>query len=154
MSNGCTARMMQHWLQLDENDRRMSESFLSKAVALLKGRSQFESEFIEKGNYLFVAPASYDQQVIQKKWKPEMKKFFLELQDSLTLLASFNAYEIENTFKVTAATNNYKPGEVLQLFRIFLSGQSAGVDLFPMAELLGKDEVNTRLNAALKTVSA
>jgi len=45
-----------------------------------------------------------------------------------------------------------KPGEVLQLLRVFLSGQSAGVDLFPMAELLGKDEVVARLTTALNNI--
>ena len=136
--------------QFPAGDRRMSKDFLSRAVALLKVRSQFENEFIEKGKYLFIAPEQYDDDVIKKKWKQEFSVFFERLSEALNSLENFSAAETENCFKQTAAANNLKPGEVLQLFRIFLSGHSAGVDLFPMAELLGKEEVLSRLSAALQ----
>jgi len=135
--------------QFSSNDRRLSADFLAKAVALLKVRSQFESEFIEKGKYLFIAPEKYDEDVIRKKWKPEFSVFFTKLSEALNGLQNFSASEVEICFKQTAAASNLKPGEVLPLFRVFLSGQSAGVDLFPMAELLGKEEVLIRLKAAL-----
>jgi glutamyl-tRNA synthetase len=140
---------LKNQFQFPPNDRRMSAEFLSRAVALLKVRSQFESEFVEKGMYLFITPEKYDDAVISKKWKPEFGSFFTKLSEALNSLQNFSAAETENCFKQTAAENNLKPGEVLQLFRVFLSGQSAGVDLFPMAELLGKEEVLIRLNTAL-----
>jgi glutamyl-tRNA synthetase len=130
-------------------DRRLSTAFLIPCVQLLKVRNQFENEFIEKGKYLFVAPEQFDAQVIQKKWKPELAAFFQQLAVTFSELANFTAGGIENSFKELAAANNLKPGEVIQLFRVFMSGQSAGVDLFPMAELLGKEEVIARLNSAM-----
>ena len=136
-------------LNLSDDDRKMPESFLIKCVQLLKVRCQFETEFFAKGKYLFEAPHQYDEQAIQKKWKPELKSFFDTLSTSLSQMHSFAAAEIENCVKATAAQNNLKPGEILQLFRVFLSGQSAGVDLFPMAELLGKEDVVSRISAAL-----
>ena len=141
--------VLKNKFQFGEADRRMSNDFLIRCVQLLKVRSQFENEFPEKGHYLFHAPSEYDQSVIQKKWKPEFVTFFLQFGEAVRSVVSFTAAEIETCFKETAAKNNLKPGEVLQLFRVFLSGQSAGVDLFPMAELLGSTEVISRLNAAL-----
>lgn len=138
--------------QFTDDDRRVSESFLIKCVQLLKVRTQFENEFIEKGKYLFVAPTQYDEQAIQKKWKSGLTVFFQNVSGVFAGMTSFTASEIEITFKETAAGNNLKPGDVIQLFRVFLSGQSAGVDLFPMAELLGKEEVVARINAALNHV--
>ncbi|MEO8088517.1 MAG: glutamate--tRNA ligase [Bacteroidota bacterium] len=143
---------LQTQFQFAEGDRRLTEPFLIQCVQLLKIRSQFENEFIEKGKYLFISPDQYDEQAIQKKWKPELAGFFQQLSTNFLNLQSFVAIEIENCFKATAAEKNLKPGEVLQLFRVFLSGQSAGVDLFPMAELLGKEEVIFRLNAALTNI--
>ncbi len=139
---------LKNQFQFSDDDRRLSESFLIKCVQLLKVRTQFENEFIEKGKYLFIAPTQYDEQAISKKWKPEFATFFQQLADALSNLQSFVSSEIESCFKEVAAKNNFKPGEVLQLFRIFLSGQSAGVDLFPMAEVLGKEEVIARQNEA------
>ncbi|MFM1745817.1 MAG: Anticodon binding domain, partial [Bacteroidota bacterium] len=42
-----------------------------------------------------------------------------------------------------------KPGDVLQLFRVIVSGQGSGVDLFGMVELLGRNEVINRIQRAL-----
>ncbi len=137
----------------EENDRRVSPGFLATCVQLLKVRTQFENEFIEKGIYLFVAPASYDEQAIQKKWKPELGIFFRQLSEAFSSLELFVATGIESCLKETATKNNLKPGDVLQLFRVFMSGQSAGVDLFPMCELLGKEEVIARINVALRSIN-
>jgi glutamyl-tRNA synthetase len=135
-----------------DDDKRLSDSFLTCCVQLLKPRVQFENEMIEKGRYLFIAPASYDEQVIAKKWKPQFATFFDQLDSSLSQLPSFTSADAETCFKETAAKNNLKPGEVLQLFRIILSGQSAGVDLFPMAELLGKEEVSGRIKKGVAAI--
>jgi glutamyl-tRNA synthetase len=53
-------------------------------------------------------------------------------------------------FEETCATHQLKPGEVLQLLRIFVSGQSGGVDLFGMLALLGASECANRLTAAME----
>jgi glutamyl-tRNA synthetase len=129
----------------NEDDKRLSDSFLTKCVQLLKPRVQFENEMIEKGKYLFIAPTAYDEQVINKKWKPQFADFFMLLERSLTQLESFTSAEAESCFKEAATKNNLKPGEVLQLFRVILSGQAGGVDLFPMVELLGKKQVSERI---------
>ena len=137
----------------NDDDKRLSESFLNGCVKVLKPRIQFEHEMIEKGKYLFVAPTVYDEQAIAKKWKQQYADFFQRLEQNLSGLNNFTSAEIENMFKETAARNNLKPGEVLQLFRILLSGQSGGVDLFPMAELLGKEEVCERIKKGLPRIT-
>jgi glutamyl-tRNA synthetase len=52
-------------------------------------------------------------------------------------------------FENTAAEKGIKPGEVLQLFRVIMSGQGSGVDLFGMVALLGKEEVLSRIALAI-----
>ncbi|MFI5218763.1 MAG: glutamate--tRNA ligase [Bacteroidia bacterium] len=136
-----------------DDDKRISGSFLGRHIQLLKPRVQFEHEMIEKGKYLFEAPTQYDEQAIQKKWKAHYAEFFHQLENNLSGLNNFTSSEIENIFKETTAKNNLKPGEVLQLFRILLSGQSIGVDLFPMTELLGKEEACERIKNGLKIIS-
>ncbi|MFN0033353.1 MAG: glutamate--tRNA ligase [Flavobacteriales bacterium] len=138
---------------LEENDVRLSDAFLAKAVSLLKPRVQFENEMQTVGAYLFVAPTEFDEQVIAKKWKDGCREFFEALSIAY---ASLNDWSVENcklTFETTAANHNLKPGEVLQLFRVLLSGQSGGVDLFGMVELVGSNEVNNRIENALKNLN-
>ncbi|MDZ4824134.1 MAG: glutamate--tRNA ligase [Flavobacteriales bacterium] len=136
----------------DENDIRLSENFLCKAVSLLKPRVQFENEMQSVGNYLFVAPSTFDEQVISKKWKEGCKEFFSELQNELSSLDDFTAENAKQLFETVASKNNLKPGEVLQLFRVLLIGQAGGVDLFGMVELLGRDETCRRIESALKQI--
>jgi glutamyl-tRNA synthetase len=132
---------------------RKYDNLILPAVRLLKERVQFEGEMLEKGIYLFEAPSVYDEQVIAKKWKPHYAEFFEKLIGALEDISDFTAANAESVFKEMALLNNLKPGEVLQLFRVILTGQSSGVDLFPMIELLGKNEVCNRIESGLKTIA-
>ncbi|REJ80813.1 MAG: glutamate--tRNA ligase [Bacteroidetes bacterium] len=136
---------------LKGDDHRLKDEFLLNAVRLLKERVQFEHEMAEKGVYLFMAPADYDRPLIEKKWKPTHGGFFQALLNSLSGMSGFSAAEVESVFKETAAAQGVKPGEVLQLLRVFVSGQGGGVDLFGMLSLLGKEEVLERLEKAMST---
>ena len=135
-------------------DKRMADAFLIKAVELLKLRVQFENELIDKGIYLFEAPDTYDEAVLTKKWKPEFAIIFAELALAFSNSSAFNATAAEEIFKSIAAQHNRKPGELLQLLRVLISGQAGGVDLFPMIELLGQQEVADRMNKALSRISS
>jgi len=134
---------------LDANDPRWSDDYLLQAVALLKDRVQFESELLPTGRYLFEAPVKYDEAVIAKRWKPERAAFFLALCEAFAALEPFNAETAEQSFQSVAAAQGLKPGEVLQLFRVILSGQGGGVNLFGMVALLGRQQCIDRIQAAL-----
>jgi glutamyl-tRNA synthetase len=69
--------------------------------------------------------------------------------NDLNGLSNFTTMAADAQFKQSAANANLKPGDVLQLFRVMLSGQGSGVDLFGMIALLGKDEVSARMKKAL-----
>lgn len=125
-------------------------AFATGAVKLLKDRVQFEHDFYETGKYLFEAPESYDEKVIAKRWNDKAKSFFLALPDQLSAVATFTAEETKSAFEQLATNQGLKPGDVLQLFRVIVSGQGSGIDLFGMVELLGKQEVNSRIQRALE----
>lgn len=137
---------------IDENDRRLSLEYLRTAAALLKPRVQFEHEMTVTGRYLFVAPHDYDQQVIEKKWKVSLLPFFESLVDSINKTNDFDPATVDQLLKDTAASHQIKPGEILQLFRVMMSGQGGGVDLTGMVALLGKEETVSRIQQALSFI--
>ncbi len=139
--------------QFSDDDHRVTMHYLSAAAQLLKPRVQFEHEMIAVGRYLFEAPTSYDQQVLDKKWKDGCREFFQSLSEKLSQLAVFETTEIDLLFKETSATHGFKPGDVFQLFRVIISGQSGGVDLLGMLVLLGKKECVQRIEVALNTIT-
>lgn len=138
--------------QIPSGDRRLTGDYLEKVVALLIERVQFESEFSDKGSYLFVEPTSYDEAVVTKKWKAGFEDFFQKVMQEYGSMTSFTAADAEAKFKEIAAAMNLKPGEVLQLFRVIVSGAGAGVELFPMVELLGNEEICNRIEKSLLVI--
>ena len=72
---------------------------------------------------------------------------------ALESVADFKAENVKAAFEATATSNETKPGEVLQLFRVLLSGESGGPDLFIMTELLGKEEVIKRIQLATEKLN-
>jgi glutamyl-tRNA synthetase len=139
-------------LAITESDPRLSDRFIEGAVDLLKDRVQFEQEMDEKGIYLFISPDTYDAQVIAKKWRPELRSFFDALIISIHNADTITISNFDSCIKEVAAAHQIKPGEIMQLLRVFISGQAGGVDLLGMLQLLGKEEVCNRLKKALETL--
>ena len=137
-------------LKCDETDYRGQPNYVTQAVALLKDRVHFENELWNTGMYLFVAPSTFDEKVIEKKWNATATSFFEKLIVAYDVLEEFSATNTEMYFKETATENNLKPGDVLQLFRVLVSGVANGVTLFDMVALLGNVEVKKRIEFALK----
>ena len=137
-------------LNCDETDYRVQPNYVTQTVALLKERVHFENELWNTGTYLFVAPIAFDEKVIEKKWNATAADFFKKLIIAYDELTEFTAASTEICFKETATQNNLKPGDVLQLFRVLVSGSATGVALFDMVALLGKAEVKKRIEFAIR----
>jgi glutamyl-tRNA synthetase len=126
-----------------------TSEFLTGCVRLLRPRVQFEHEMPDKGRYLFEDPAGYDTAVLEKKWLPEYMSFFESLAAVFGNCDDFEAATLEAAFKATASAQGLKPGKVLQLLRVLVTGEAGGVDLFPMLSLLGPEKVAARLAKGL-----
>lgn len=128
-----------------------TENYVERVCSLIKEKAHFVSEFWDLGSFFFFAPEKYDEGVIVKKWKDGAPEFFAKVKDVFANTTDFSAHNVEAVFKKTAEENNIAPGSVMQLFRVLITGQAAGPILFNAIELLGKDEVVSRLNKALTT---
>jgi len=130
-----------------------SREYVEGVCHLIKEKVHFVNEFWGMTQYMFIRPAEYDAAAIAKRWNEPAKKFFETLVVNYRAADPFTATHLENTFKETAAQVQLKPGDVMQLFRVFMTGISAGPMLFEMAELFGKEETVGRLQAALAKLS-
>jgi glutamyl-tRNA synthetase len=126
--------------------------FVLKAVHLVKEKAVFATDFWSLGSFLFEAPKTYDAEVVKKRWNEKSAAFVAAVKTAYESLNDFSASATEASFKQTAETLGIKTGEVMQLFRVCLSGAAGGPALFEMAELLGKEEVIRRLDTAIKTI--
>lgn len=141
--------VLEEKLKGTEDTRHKNQDFVEGVCKLVKEKSHFVNEFWDAGSYFFIPPATYDKDVIKKRWNDQSANFIKALTERFKALNSFTAMEAEAAFKSTAEAQGVATGQVMQLFRVLLSGVGGGPMLFEMVELLGKEEVLKRLETAV-----
>ncbi|MBS1645911.1 MAG: glutamate--tRNA ligase [Bacteroidetes bacterium] len=129
--------------------QKKTPAFIQGVCRLIKEKAHFITEFWDLGSYFFITPVSYDAEVLKKRLNPQSLSFIKEIKSALSLLPHFTATEIEHTFKSTAEKLNIPTGQVMQLFRVAITGVGGGPHLFDILQLLEKEESINRLEKAL-----
>ncbi|MCW3073205.1 MAG: glutamate--tRNA ligase [Flaviaesturariibacter sp.] len=125
------------------------DAYLSNVIALVKDRCTLLPDFWEHSAFFFKAPVEYDTIAVKAKWNEEKKAFFHSYNKALYSVSSWDAATLETVFKSLAETAAIKPGELQLPFRIMLVGGKFGPTVFNIAEVLGKKETISRIDAAL-----
>ncbi len=133
-----------------ENTMFSNQKFVEGFCSLIQEKAHFVNEFWEMGSYFFIAPTSYDEKVIEKKWNEGAKNFYTQLIAIFKASNDFSAQNVEAMFKANAEKLGTAPGNFLQLTRVAVSGVAGGPQFFDMVSLIGKDEVCSRLMNFIK----
>jgi len=122
----------------------------TQVVGVMKERVSFPQDFWQEAKYFFEAPTTYDEQVVAKKWNPQVSAALAAYAEALPADSepSSNAEVLKNIFNDTTAAQGLKTGQVLQALRVAVTGAAAGPDLFETLAILGTGEVGQRLRAA------
>lgn len=144
------AKMVMPALKAQGHD--FNKNYVQEVCRLMKERWSVVSDFWSSSHYFFEAPTSYDAEVAGKRWKEAVPDFIEQLADVFEEMKSFKTAEIEAEFNKTAEKMGLKPGQLMQAYRLAISGQGAGPAVYEMSELLGHDEVVNRLRSALQTL--
>lgn len=135
-------------------DTDLSLDELSIISGLMKERATFIQDIKTEGDFLFVAPASYDEKTVRKKWKEEAPSLMSEWMEELSALNNFSTENIESSFKSFLERKELGIGRVLPLFRLLLTGKGMGPSMFEIAEFLGKEECLDRMKSGMESVTA
>ena len=131
------------------NSNLNSQLFLEGFCRLIKEKAHFVNEFWDLGSYFFIAPTAYDAEVLKKRLSLQTLTFVKEVRDEFTAIQNFTVIETEHVFKTVAEKLNIPTGQVMQLFRVAITGVGGGPALFEMLELFGKEGSLQRLTAAI-----
>lgn len=119
-----------------------SMSYLEKVSGLMKEKVSFINEIYTEGKYFFAPAEQWDDALIQKKFKPDTAQVLNDLLMGLEGLESFSAEKVEALFHEVVETQyGKKPGEMMQPFRIAVSGAAGGPPIFDMIATLGRERV-------------
>lgn len=133
---------------LKEKDIDKDDTFLSSFVGLMKERVHFYGDFLESGYYFFENVKEYDPKTVRKKWKSALLPQFQELRERLNNLPVYEAEAIETEVKAFMEDNELGFGAVLPILRVGVTGTMRGPAIFEVMALLGKEDVNQRLEKA------
>lgn len=123
-----------------------------QVVHMMKDRVDFVKELWPLCSFFFIAPTSYDEKTVRKRWKEYSAKQMTELAQ---VLADIDDFSLENQEKVVmkwVEDKGYKLGDVMNAFRLALVGIGKGPGMFDISAFLGKDETLARLNKAIETL--
>ncbi|MDQ6845477.1 MAG: glutamate--tRNA ligase, partial [Bacteroidota bacterium] len=129
------------------------ENKFKKIIDLVKDRCILLTDFWHQAHFFYEMPEVIDIASILPKWNDVKNLFFGELTRTYTLSNSWNAPDLEHSFKEIAAVNRMKPGELMLPFRIMLVGAKYGPGVFEIAALLGKEETLKRIHHTLSLLS-
>ena len=121
-------------------------------VGLMKGRVNFVKELWEQCKFFFVAPTTYDEKTIKKRWKDESPAQMLELAE---VLEGIDDFSLENQERIVLAwieQKGYNLGVIMNAFRLTLVGEGKGPHMFDISALLGKEETLSRIRRAVAEI--
>jgi len=125
------------------------ESYVAQVTELVKERVNFVSELWEQSAFFFEAPNAYDPKVVKKRWKGDVPAFMTDLCPELEQLNTWVADDIKAAISAQIEAKGLGFGLVMNAFRLALVGGGFGPDLMTIAEMIGKAETISRLNAAV-----
>ena len=138
---------------LKQNGVEANDDYVGRVCEQLKERATFIKDMWEEGEYYFVAPRSYDEKTIRKKWKEDTPNLLSELKNRIEAISDFSSENIEKEFKSYLEQKELGMGKLLPAFRVSLTGLGMGPSLFDIVSLLGKDETIKRMETALEKIN-
>ncbi len=127
-----------------------SENKAKKIATIMRDRVTFPTDLWEQGRFFFQAPAKFDEGVLNKKWNQDVVRVVTAFKDGIVNQTTWTADIAKSTLEEVAGSLNIGVGKVLQALRVALTGASGGPDLMMIMEIIGKDEVVSRLTFALQ----
>lgn len=129
-----------------------SDEYLTKVVALVKGRIHFVKDLWDQAKFFFVAPDEYNPKDIKKRWSEDTPRIMHELIEVLGGIEDFSSATSEPVVLGWIAEKGYHLGNVMNAFRLAVVGECKGPHMFDITELLGKEETIRRIKRAVEKI--
>lgn len=139
--------------ELKEKGINIEKETLTTIIGLVKERIGFVNELWEQTWFFFEAPKSYDEKIISKKWKEETPGILLGVATLLENIENFERDNIETEFKTYLEKNEIGFGQVMNVFRLAITGGGTGPDLFSILAVIGKENTASRIRKAIEKIS-
>lgn len=121
-------------------------------VGLVKERVNFVQELWDASSFFFVAPESYDEKTVKKRWKEDSAQSMIELAGVLNSINDFTPAVQEKVVMDWIAEKEYHTGNIMNAFRLAIVGEGKGPHMFDITWVIGKEESIYRLKRAAEVL--
>jgi len=125
---------------------------VTQVVHMMKDRVSFVRELWELCSFFFIAPTSYDEKTVKKRWKEYSAQQMSELADVLEGIEDFSVEGQEPIVLKWVENKGYKLGDIMNAFRLTLVGIGKGPGMFDISAFLGKEETLKRMHKAIEVL--
>ncbi len=125
---------------------------LEVLVGMVKERVSFVRDIWEQTDFFFRAPETYDQEVINKRWKEDSPVLLKELKILLEGLEDLDPVRTEEIVKEWIEQNDYNTGAVMNVFRLVIVGALRGPHMYDIISWIGKEETLNRIEKGLSLI--
>lgn len=126
---------------------------LVRIISLVKERAGFIKDLWHETDFFFVAPETYDPEVVRKRWNSDSAQQMQTLRDFVAGVEPFDSANLEQRVKEWIVSGPYNTGTILNLFRLLMVGASRGPHLFDIVELTGREETLRRLDKGISRLT-
>ena len=125
---------------------------VTQVVHMMKDRVSFVKELWELCSFFFIAPTSYDEKTVKKRWKEYSAQQMSELAEVLDGIEDFSIEGQEPVVMKWVEDKGYKLGDIMNAFRLTLVGIGKGPGMFDISAFLGKEETLKRMRKAIEVL--
>lgn len=129
-----------------------SDEYITRTVALVKSRISFVSELWDQAKFFYVAPDTYAEKDIKKRWKDDTPAIMEELIGVLEGISDFSSKPSEDIVLNWITEKGYHMGNVMNAFRLTVVGECKGPHMFDITELIGKEETIARIRKGIENI--
>lgn len=131
-----------------------SDEYIAKALGMVKGRANLIPDLWTQADFFFVAPESYAEKDVKKRWSEQTPAIMEELIGVLEGIDDMTSANAEKIVLDWIAEKGYHLGNVMNAFRLAVVGACRGPHMFDITELMPKAEVIARIRKAINSIPA
>lgn len=137
---------------LKEKGLSPDKQYVTTICGLVKERSTFITDLLTQSLYFFIAPKSYSDAVIKKRWQENTAEVLMKIAEMLESISPYDKTLAETNVKEYLYANNLNMGNIMNCLRLTIVGEAMGPDLFTIIEMIGKDEAISRIRKGVDLI--
>lgn len=124
-------------------------------VRLVKERCNFVKDFWDNSDYFFVAPNSYAEKALKKRWKEGTSERMCIIVERMKEIGDNSSWadNAEEFLMKYITENELNMGQIMNSIRLAVVGDTKGVNMVDIMRILGKQEIISRITTAAERIN-